>query len=186
MLEAEDQGRLFRLARQAIRCHLEGQPPPALPEGRPALAERRGVFVTLHRGDELRGCIGHAVARMPLAEAVRELAVSAAARDRRFAPVHRGELNELTVELSVLSPLAPIRPEEVEVGRHGLLVRHDGCSGLLLPQVASERGWSATELLEHTCAKAGLPRGAWRDGAELLAFTCDVYVDPPGGRVVGA
>lgn len=186
-LGVEDQRLLFALARDAIRRHLERLAPPALPGGRPALDEVRGVFVTLHRGDELRGCIGHAIGRLPLAEAVRELAVSAAARDRRFAPVARAELDELTVELSVLSALAPIRPEEVQVGRHGLVVRDEGRAGLLLPQVASERGWAAAEFLEHTCRKAGLPPDAWRrTGAELLAFTCDLFIEAPPPRVVGA
>lgn len=186
MLEVDDQRRLFRLAREAIRCHLERIAAPALPVGRPALEEVRGVFVTLHRGDELRGCIGHAMARLPLAAAVRELAVSAA-RDRRFAPVTWAELVELTVELSVLSPLAPLRPEDVRVGVHGLVVRHEGRAGLLLPQVASERGWTAVEFLEHTCHKAGLPTDAWRrEGVELLAFTCDLFVDAPPGRPAGA
>lgn len=187
MLDLDDQRALFRLARDAIRCHLEHRPAPGLPAGRPALAQERGAFVTLHRGDELRGCIGHTLARMPLAEAVRSLAVSAAASDRRFDPVEPGELDELHVEISVLSPLARVSPEEIDPTRHGLTVRLGSRAGLLLPQVAQERGWDTRTFLEHTCRKAGLPADAWqRADVELSAFTCDVYEDPPPARAVGA
>jgi AmmeMemoRadiSam system protein A len=178
-LDPADQRTLFDLARRSIRAHLEAAPAPALPRGRATLEAVRGVFVTLHRGDELRGCIGHAVARLPLAEAVLTLAVSAA-RDRRFEPVVLEELEALTVELSVLSPLAPVRFEQVDPTRHGLVVRLGGRAGLLLPQVAQERGWDARTFVEHTCRKAGLPPDAWRDpAAELEAFTCALYVDLP-------
>jgi uncharacterized protein len=186
LLSPDDQRALFRLAREAIRCHLHDQPPPALPQGRPDLAAPRGAFVTLHRGDELRGCIGHSIARLPLAEAVRTLAVSAASHDHRFDPVRRDELPELHLEVSVLSPLARVRFEEVDPGRHGLMIRHGGRAGLLLPQVAQERGWDARTFVEHTCRKAGLAPDAWqRPDAELQAFTCDVYVDPPAPQAVG-
>lgn len=181
MLAAEDQRLLFRLARDAISRHLDGAPPPPLPRDRPALVEVRGVFVTLHRGDDLRGCIGHSSGRLPLCEGVRSLAVSAA-QDQRFDPVTRDEVERLHVEISVLSPVAPVKVCEIDPTRHGLTVRLGPRAGLLLPQVAQERGWDAMTFLEHTCRKAGLPPDAWRhDGAELRAFTCDVYANPPDG-----
>lgn len=181
VLSQDDQRALFALARAAIEAHLGGAPPPPLPTGRPALEEVRGCFVTLRRGGDLRGCIGHPSARRPLAEAVRELAVSAAAEDSRFAPVARDELPALEVELSVLTPLEPLDPRDVVVGRHGLVVRARGRSGLLLPQVASERGWDREAFLAATCRKAGLPPDEWRrPGAQVLAFSADVYEDCGG------
>jgi AmmeMemoRadiSam system protein A len=176
VLSAEDQRTLFALARAAIGRHLEGAPPPPLPSGPPALEEVRGCFVTLHRGGALRGCIGHPHARLPLAEAVRELAVSAATEDSRFDPVREDELAALELELSVLTPLAPIDPKDVVIGTHGLVVRARGRSGLLLPQVATERGWDAETFLAATCRKAGLPPDEWRrPDAHVLAFSADVY-----------
>lgn len=179
MLSPASQRALFELIRAAIRAHLDGAPPPPLPTDDPAFGELRGAFVTLRSPTgELRGCIGHAVARAPLAQAVRALAVSAAAQDRRFPPVTRDELPDLQLELSVLTPLAPIQPEAVEVGTHGLMLRLQGRAGLLLPQVASERGWTATQFLDATCKKAGLPAGSYRDReAQLEGFTCDVYAE---------
>lgn len=177
-LTVEDRKALFALVRDAIRAHLLGEPPPLLPEGSPALRQRCGAFVTLRRKEDraLRGCIGHIVGRAPLAETVRELAVSAAFHDRRFPPLTLAELGKVTVELSVLSPLEPAELDAIEVGRHGLLVRLGPRSGLLLPEVARERGWTPAEFLAHTCVKAGLPPDAWRDPrAEVLWFTSDHY-----------
>lgn len=179
MLSEDDQRALFALARAAIEAHLAGSAPPPLPVGRPALEEVRGCFVTLRRGGELRGCIGHPHARRPLAEAVRELAVSAASEDSRFPPVARDELARLEVELSVLTPLERIDPRDVVVGRHGLVVRANGRSGLLLPQVATERGWDSQAFLAATCRKAGLPPDAWRArDAQVLAFSAEVHEEP--------
>ncbi|MBX3472657.1 MAG: AmmeMemoRadiSam system protein A [Planctomycetes bacterium] len=179
MLAPADQRLLFDLVREAIRRRGDGRAPPPLPQGRPALQAVLGLFVTLRRGEDLRGCVGHALGRMPLAEAARALAVSAA-RDHRFAPVGPDEVDALTVELSLLSPLARARLDEVEVGRHGVVVRCGDRSGLLLPQVARERGWDARTLVEHACRKAGLLPDAWQaDGARLSTFTCEAYADPP-------
>lgn len=169
---------LFALARASIRAHLAGEPPPPLPDD-PLLAAPRGVFVTLRNGGRLRGCIGQASARRPLGEAVRELAVASAATDRRFTPVSREELPALDVELTVLDEPSPADRARIEVGRHGLLVRRDGRTGLLLPQVAVEQGWDAATFLAATCRKAGLPLDAWQDPAtEVLWFTGQAYEDP--------
>ncbi len=176
LLSPTDQDALLALARAAIAAHLAGEPPPRLPDGSAALAEPRGAFVTLHRGEELRGCIGHAVARLPLAAAVRQLAVSAATQDPRFPPLEAGELAELTIEVSALTALEPAVAERVEVGRHGLAIHHRGRAGLLLPQVATERGWDGETFLRATCRKAGLPDDAWRDPAARISwFTCEVF-----------
>ena len=109
----------------------------------------------------------HTVARM---------AVSAAVDDGRFEPVTAAELPELQIEISALGPLEPIHPDEVEIGRHGLLISHRGRRGVLLPQVPVEHDWDRETFLEHTCLKAGLAPGSWRDeGVELLGFTAEVF-----------
>jgi AmmeMemoRadiSam system protein A len=111
-----------------------------------------------------------------LLETVARMAVAAAIEDGRFEPVTPAELDHLSIEVSALSPLQPIRPEEIEVGRHGLLIALGGRRGVLLPQVPKEYGWDRETFLVHTCRKAGLSDDAWKEpGVELLAFTADVF-----------
>jgi AmmeMemoRadiSam system protein A len=178
-LAREARGRLLRIAREAIGAKLRGQGvvPAAEDLG---LREPRGAFVTLsHRGSgELRGCIGYVEPLFPLAETVSRAAVGAALEDDRFPPVTAVELPSLSIELSVLEPPHPIRAEEVEVGRHGLIVSRAGRRGLLLPQVPVEHGWDREAFLEHTCLKAGLPKDAWRrTDTELSGFAAEVFGD---------
>lgn len=167
---------LLEIAHSAIRAAFEEReivcenPPPHL-------AEQRGVFTTLYSGGELRGCVGYVFPAMPLVQAVAETAKSAAFGDARFLPVTREEVETLKVSLSVLSGLRPIRAEEVEVGRHGLLISMAGRRGLLLPQVPVEHHWDRDTFLEQTCHKAGLPAHAWRQGAAIEAFTAEVFGD---------
>ena len=178
---------------------LGGPVPPIADDGElpPIFSEPRGAFVTLrrHPGGELRGCIGYPLPVLPLGEAVRSAAVSAATEDPRFPRVRAAELPSLTVEVSVLTlpvPLRASRPDEVvrevTVGRDGLIVDGYGTSGLLLPQVAPEQGWSSEELLEGTCEKAGLPARAWRDPkVRVRRFEAEVFYErAPGGPVVRA
>ena len=143
------------------------------------LGRHRGAFVTLTSKDgRLRGCVGvpHPVYRVD--EAVAHAAVAAALHDRRFDPVGLAELGELGLHVSVLGALRPIDPEGVEVGVHGLVIRHAGRSGLLLPQVPAEQGWDRVRFLEETCRKAGLPPRTWQDPVcEILAFTATVFSD---------
>jgi AmmeMemoRadiSam system protein A len=141
------------------------------------LSEPRGVFTTLYLDRELRGCVGYAVAVAPLYRAVAETARAAAFDDSRFLPVTREEAPRLEVSLSVLSGLVPIRPEAVEVGRHGLVISQGARRGLLLPQVPSEHGWDRETFLDQTCRKAGLPPDAWRKTATIEAFTAEVFGD---------
>lgn len=167
---------LTALARQAIAERL-GQPGPAPAPPSPT-DEHRGVFVTLRRraDNDLRGCVGIVEPRFPLDEAVRRAAVSAALDDSRFAPVSLAELPSLTVHVSVLTPLAPSAPEGVEVGRHGVVIRHDERSALFLPQVATEQGWDRDTLLRQLCRKAGLPPDAWRHpDCRLFTFEAETY-----------
>ena len=175
-LTATERAALLRVAREAIAAHFERRT-PALPAAAGALAEKRGAFVTLHRKDgELRGCVGLLWSDRALLDTVARMAVAAAVEDGRFSPVAAGELPSLRIEVSALGPLAPIRPEEVEVGRHGLLISHRERRGVLLPQVPVEHGWDRETFLGHTCVKAGLPEDDWKEpGAELLGFTADVF-----------
>lgn len=176
-LDAAERKVVLELARRTVEEYVRTGKLPDLPEATGRLAEPRGVFVTLHREGALRGCIGYVEAVKPLLEAVRDMAVSAATEDPRFPPVRPGELAEIDLEVTVLSPLRRVSdPESVEVGRHGLVIRRGGRSGLLLPQVPVEQGWDRREFLEHTCLKAGLPRDAWQDPVtELHVFTGQVF-----------
>ena len=176
-LDALERRSLLHAAREAIAAHLAGRT-AALPPATGGLCAARGAFVTLrHAVDgELRGCVGHMDADEPLLETVTDMAVAAATRDGRFDPVTTSELASLRIEISVLSPLAPIRPSEVELGRHGLLLRHGDRRGVLLPQVPAEHGWDREAFLGATCEKAGLPADTWRrPGVELLGFTATVF-----------
>jgi AmmeMemoRadiSam system protein A len=137
----------------------------------------RGAFTTLHLNGRLRGCIGFVVPTHSLYRTVAETAQAAAFEDPRFAPVTGEEAPLLRVEISVLSPVRAIRPEEVIVGLHGLLIAKDGRRGLLLPQVPVDWSWDRETFLSQTCLKAGLPPDAWRQGTDLQAFTAEVFGD---------
>ncbi|MCU1280544.1 MAG: hypothetical protein JWM53_4090 [bacterium] len=178
-LDENDQRELLRIARATLREYLTtGFMPPGAPH-RKSLLEPRGAFVTIHTGGQLRGCIGRVDADTPLYLAVEQLAVAAATRDPRFDPLRAEELPETRVEISVLSPLEPGNPEEVEIGKHGLVVTRGARRGLLLPQVAVEHKLDRDQFLDETCAKAGLPPGAWKEpGTTLEMFTAEVFREP--------
>jgi AmmeMemoRadiSam system protein A len=175
-LSSNDRHDLLDIARRAISSAiLENQilnfPPSSLDLAAPA-----GAFVTLYLERRLRGCVGQVESPDPLSETVARSAVSAALHDPRFPPVEAAQIQHLEIEISVLSLPEPISPESIIVGRHGLIVSQGARRGLLLPQVAVERGWSGERFLEETCSKAGLPRGAWREPASrILAFEAEVF-----------
>ena len=147
----------------------------------PALDAPGAAFVTIHVDGALRGCIGTLERRRSLWSVVGEMAAAAATRDPRFPPIEVTDLQAMTVEISVLSPDIVIhRPEEIEIGRHGLDVRRDGARGLLLPQVAVEHGFDREKFLAATCRKAGLPANAWHDDqTEIRVFEAEVFGDAP-------
>jgi AmmeMemoRadiSam system protein A len=178
---AEERQLLLRLAHDAIESLVLGRKPP-VPTAGPHLKEPRGVFTTIYRHGELRGCVGYVLPVSPLSQAVIETARAAASQDTRFVPVTADEVQDLRVSLSVLSPLRPIQPEEVEIGKHGLVVSMGGRRGLLLPQVPVEHGWDRVTFLEQTCRKAGLFSDACNAGATLQSFTAEVFGDPGGGE----
>ncbi|HKD84147.1 MAG TPA: AmmeMemoRadiSam system protein A [Terriglobales bacterium] len=165
---------LLRLAHEAIEAALQGRSVDLNPPNE-HLAEGRGAFTTLHLNGKLRGCIGYVFPTQSLYCTVAETARSAAFDDPRFNPVKADEAPALKIEISVLSPLRPIKPEEVVLGRHGLVVTYGGRRGLLLPQVPIEWEWDRTTFLEQTCLKAGLPPDAWLRGAELHAFSAEIF-----------
>lgn len=167
---------LLELAHESIKSAFEDREISLEPPSS-HLAEWRGAFTTIYLHDQLRGCVGYVFATASVYRTVAETARAAAFEDTRFAPVTRDEAPQLQVSLSILSPLEIIRPEQIEVGRHGLLVSQHGYRGLLLPQVPIEHHWDRATFLEQTCRKAGLPSDAWRKGATIEAFTAEVFGD---------
>ena len=176
VLGGKEKSELLGIARETVEGFVKVGKAPAVKDNDPALSISRGAFVTLKKNGELRGCIGSFYSGGRLAETVREMAVEAASRDPRFRPVTKGELKEIKVEISVLSPLQIVTDfAEIEIGKHGLLIAQGGRRGLLLPQVASERGWDRETFLEALCDKANLPPGSWRRGATLQSFTAEIF-----------
>ena len=175
-LSEQQRNTLLDLAYQTIVQYLKTREISAAHPADPQLAQPAGAFVTLSRHGDLRGCVGHIVADMPLYQVVQQMAISAAEYDMRFQPVILGEMDDIEIEISVLSPLERVNNfEEIEVGKHGLLITKGGHRGLLLPQVASERGWGRETFLEALCDKANLPPSSWKHGATLQRFTAFIF-----------
>src|SRR5690242_13976733 len=175
MTSASDRAVLLRIAREAIAAHVLGTTLPDL-DLPGALSEPGRAFVTLHHGGELRGCIGHIQLDEPLGRVVAQCAVAACSADPRFSAVTAAELPRVAIELSILGPLELAGgPDEIEIGRHGLVAERGWQRGLLLPQVATEWRWDCRTFVEQTCHKAGLPRDAWRHGATLWKFEAEVF-----------
>ena len=167
---------LLKIAREALLVAAERRELLAELPRDVVLAESTGAFVTLRKRGRLRGCIGQIGTGRPLADVVAHSAKSAALEDPRFEPIQSEEVAEIEIEISVLSVLEEIVPEQIEAGRHGLMVSRGWQRGLLLPQVATEMRWTALRLLEETCVKAGLERGAWREpDTKIQGFTAEVF-----------
>ena len=170
----EERQILLQLAHRSIETALAGRKLDLTPPSA-HLGEMRGAFTTLHLQGKLRGCIGYVIPVHPLYQTLAETAQAAAFDDPRFQPVTDEEAPHLKIEISVLSPLRPIRPEEVVTGVHGLIVTKGGHRGLLLPQVPVEWHWDRETFLSQTCLKAGLPPDAWMQNIDLQAFTAEVF-----------
>ncbi|HTM09934.1 MAG TPA: AmmeMemoRadiSam system protein A [Verrucomicrobiae bacterium] len=173
-LPRDAQKRLMDLARATLEnfvCDIDA--PMEKIDDPDLLSEQYGAFVSLHRGRELRGCIGSCFPSAPLYETVIEMTEAAASRDARVAAIAPAELAQIEIEISVLGPLVKAEdPRALEIGRHGLYISSGGRRGVLLPQVATEYGWTMEKFLEQTCLKAGLDKLAWkRPETEVLAFT---------------
>jgi AmmeMemoRadiSam system protein A len=176
-LTKDDKATLYAIARTAIESALAGKNPPPCAITSDILQEKRGAFVSLHLQGNLRGCIGYIQPTKPLHKTVQEMAIAAALQDPRFDPVTRTELEELDIEISVLTPMKRIENiQEIEIGKHGLYIVCGAYHGLLLPQVATSYGWDRKMFLEHTCEKAGLPKKAWQEkDAEIYIFSADIF-----------
>jgi len=175
---AQERTLLLCLARDSISSALESRA-ISLDPPTPHLAEPRGAFTSLYLRGELRGCVGYVLPTSSVYRTVAETARAAAFDDNRFAPVTSEEARDLEIELSILSPVQPIQAEEIEIGRHGLLISWRGRRGLLLPQVPVEHAWDRATFLEQICRKAGLPLDAWQKGATIEAFTAEIFGDEP-------
>jgi AmmeMemoRadiSam system protein A len=177
MLTAGQRHDLLRIARESIEQHLQRQERIALSRA-DQFPDASGVFVTIRRRGELRGCLGVLQMRNDLPTEVARCARESATEDPRFDPVRVEELPETSLEVSVLGPLEEIDPHDegaIVVGRHGLVVEEGFRRGLLLPQVATEWGWTREQFLRQTCHKAGLPYDAWRHGARVFRFDAEVF-----------
>jgi AmmeMemoRadiSam system protein A len=175
MLAPDDRARLLRLARRCLEARVRGEPPPPVERGG-GLDALMAAFVSIHTRGELRGCLGRLEIDRPIAETVAHLSAIVSDSDPRFRPLSVSELAVTDLEISALSPEEVLaRPDEIELGRHGLIAAQGHRRGLLLPQVAIEHGWSRETFLEHTCIKAGLPPGAWRADATMFRFEAQVF-----------
>ena len=180
-ISAEDRAELVALARSATAATVKGAALPSIINPCGLFAEALGCFVTLTNSGQLRGCVGTFKPSAPLSESIVEMG-SAAARDGRFInnPISSAELNQLTVEVSILSPLAGTNePEKLEIGTHGVYIVRGSNRGCFLPEVAADQGWNVEQFLDYCCThKADLPPGAWKDTQTMVyLFTSEKFTD---------
>jgi AmmeMemoRadiSam system protein B/AmmeMemoRadiSam system protein A len=178
MLDKTQRKKLLEIARKAIEVYLRTGKKMEVTETDPVFNKEMGAFVTLHKSGELRGCIGNIIGRGPLYLTIRDMAIEAATGDPRFPQVNADELKNIEIEISVLTPLEKIDDvSKIEMGVHGVLVRKGYNSGVFLPQVATETGWSREEFMDNLCAhKAGLAADAWKDKTtDIYIFSAEVF-----------
>jgi AmmeMemoRadiSam system protein A len=175
MINEADEKPLLAIARQALVARVVGQRPPYIVCVGP-LALRCGAFVSLHKDNRLRGCLGRVTTSSPLGATLAYLGGAVADSDPRFPPVSADELPSLHLQISLLTPERPVSSvQEITVGQHGVIIEQGRSRGLLLPQVATELGWDRETFVEHACLKAGLPHDAWKTGANILVFEARVF-----------
>jgi AmmeMemoRadiSam system protein A len=179
ILNIEQKKVLINIAQETIGNVVGGKNPANYDIEDHILNMKCGAFVTLHLNKNLRGCIGNIVAEIPLWKTVRNMAKESALNDPRFPPVSPAELNEINIEISVLSPLEKILDiNEIKVGTHGILIKHGFNQGLLLPQVATDYNWNRIQFLEYTCRKAGLGTKCYKDkNCEIFIFSATIFDD---------
>ncbi len=180
ILDDKAQAFLLGLARETLRRHLAGKPlPDPVKEGRdipPKVRENYGVFVTLKKHGDLRGCIGSIEGTEPLYQGVIRNTVNAASHDPRFEPMTEAEEPQVEIEISVLTPLKQVAgPMDIRVGRDGVVLEKSGRRAVFLPQVAPEQGWDLETMLAHLSRKAGLSSDAWKSGARFETFQAHVF-----------
>lgn len=173
----EQKKKLLLLSRRTLEDYIKLSIIPAFKTSEKVFLEKRGAFVTLKINGQLRGCIGRISAQIALYQTIQDMTTEAAAGDPRFMPVGEDELDKIDIEISVLSQPKKIEDiSEIETGKHGLIIRKGFNSGLLLPQVASEYGWSREEFLMHTCDKAGISIDSWKDkDTQIYIFSAEVF-----------
>ncbi len=177
-LPLQAQRKLLKMARESIKYYLKEKRPMAFSEDDEWLQEKRGVFVTLTRKGQLRGCIGYHESDRPLSELVPDRAIAAAFSDPRFPPLQAGELDEIEIKISVyLTNVYPAKSiDEFQMGKHGIIMIKEGRGATYLPEVPVEAGWkNKQEALESLCQKAGLPPGAWKNGAQFYLYETQVF-----------
>lgn len=177
MLSVAEKRTLLDLARRTLESYLTEKTTPRYQFKQGPFSEKKGAFVSLHNGDELRGCIGQLFPDLELFSVIQHCVISAALEDTRFMPVTQEELPDLSIEISVLSPFHRIEQiEEIEIGKHGLYIVQGYFRGLLLPQVASQYGWDCNTFLKQTCRKSGLSESAWQDlRTSIYTFEAEVF-----------
>ena len=173
MLSKTDATSLLKIARSAIVHQIKGEEYSPIPREEKALNQHSGCFVTITQNGHLRGCIGNFQSQQPLFLEVTAMAVAAASQDPRFRPMGRDELDNFSLEITILSPLEKIDDTSlIEVGTHGIYIVKGHSRGVLLPQVATEYGWDRETFLQQTCVKAGLPENSWQQpGADIYIFS---------------
>lgn len=175
-LTLDEKKELLLLARSVIESELFGSTKIQPDLSANIFTENKGTFVTIHKNGKLRGCIGIIEAINPLAAIVKRMTKSSAFSDPRFRPLQADEYPQIDIEISVLSPTFVAQsPDEVEVGKHGIIISYGNRKGLLLPQVATENNWDKETFLNHTCLKAGLDKNMWQKGAIIELFAAEVF-----------
>lgn len=180
MFSSDDKKNMLIAAREVLTSCAKGEVVKMPGELSKLESEPMGIFITLNTvAGELRGCIGYLEGVKALPDAIVEMTKAASTQDPRFSPVKEDELNDIVLEISLLSPLKKIdSPDAIEIGKHGLVISDGRSKGLLLPQVATENGWDKITFLEHTCEKARLPRNAWKsEETEISIFSADVFAE---------
>ena len=175
-LNENQQKFLLELARQAIEIYLTNGEKPEVTSEDEILTEERGAFVSLKVSDQLRGCIGYLLPSEPLYKTVIDVAIAAATQDYRFLSLTKDDLKDTRIEISVLCLPEPVKDvNEIEIGKHGIIITKGNKQGLLLPQVPVEQNWDLKTFLKHGCLKAGLPENEWKKKAKIEIFSAQVF-----------
>ncbi len=176
-LNSQEKQALLDIARQAILQGIETGEEYIEPREEKRLNQRNGCFVTIKQNGKLRGCIGNFQSELPLFREVAQMALASSTQDPRFYPMKPSDLDNFSLEISVLSPLQKIEDiSEIEVGKHGIYIEKSFHRGVLLPQVAVEHNWDRDTFLQQTCVKAGLPTDAWQaEDAEIYIFSAQIF-----------
>ncbi len=175
-LKEEEKKLLLKIARETLDSYVKNGQIPEFEIPFDTLKSNAGAFVTLNKNHNLRGCIGYILPVKPLYQAVIEMAVNACSRDYRFPPVSPEELKDIHIEISVLSPPVEVDSyKDIEIGKHGIILKKDRHQAVFLPQVAPEQGWDLATTLTHLSVKSGLPQDGWKKNASFEVFTAIVF-----------